>query len=209
MEEDAQAESDAATPSSPSINWSELTLNLVNFPRGKSAKSSFSVGSYKTQASPKVRTGPDERRADAMAATTSAASAGTVQSKAATSPVTEPRIKTAALKTADRESVRVLVDLGALELKEEISIGLLKKAYRRLAKSLHPDMQTAVQGAKPLEGRSAARAARATTQTDHDAFLKLQRAYKALMRALPAYLKDLTGDNGSASAPGFQRPNAA
>ena len=54
-------------------------------------------------------------------------------------PIEEPITPLEKLSSADRTRVEVLISMGASELKSGISSKRLKKAFRRLAKRLHPD----------------------------------------------------------------------
>ncbi len=93
------------------------------------------------------------------------------------------------LEPRENSAAQTLLRLGASELKDGVSLFLLKKAHRRLAKQLHPD---------------------AGTKSLADQFIELQGAYEILRRALPKYMSsDSVYGNGSASEPASQRPDAA
>ena len=77
----------------------------------------------------------------------------------------------AELNNADQSKVKILVQMGANEINGTISESRLKKAYRRLARSLHPDaIPTAASAAKKKK-----------SQED---FLALQSIYEQLSESL-------------------------
>ena len=101
----------------------------------------------------------------------------------------EPRIALEKLASEEKEAAQLMIRLGAHELSEGLSNTILKKAYRRLAKRLHPDMGTSV----PM-----------------GSFIELQRAYEKLKRALTALRSSGSAcGNESASEPGCPRQDAA
>jgi hypothetical protein len=100
------------------------------------------------------------------------------------------------LNNADQRRVKILVQMGANEINGTISESRLKKAYRRLVRSLHPDAIPA--------GATAAQ--KKKSQED---FLALQSIYEELSESLKALSSEKVSGNESASAPGSQRPNAA
>ena len=77
----------------------------------------------------------------------------------------EPLVAFNRLSQDHQKLVLTLTGLGATELSQGISLNTLKRAYRHLAKQLHPDMATG----------SAQR------------FLELRKAYEGLRQALPSY----------------------
>lgn len=105
-------------------------------------------------------------------------------SPAATKRVSEPTISLSQLSANDRQMLASMIHLGAQELEPGLSKERLKKAYRRLAKALHPD----------------------TSMSSHTGaqFLELQKAYRHLSAAISSIC-----DNGSASAPTHQHRDAA
>lgn len=112
----------------------------------------------------------------------------------ATRPATpaEPRIALTSLSTVDRVLVERMIQWGAEELSQGLSLTGLKKAHRRLVKRLHPDFS-----------------GQAASDANHELFLSVQSAYETLKRALPEYIKSEACGSESASAPRSQRPNAA
>lgn len=114
-----------------------------------------------------------------------------------------------------KDAVATLLALGAVELSGDVSVARLKKAHRRLAKALHPDLI--------LESLSEIEKRRRREQ-----FLLLQGAYEALTDILKSLTpcdpqKGQSGPQGtadgtfndsasgseSASAPGSRRRDAA
>lgn len=83
----------------------------------------------------------------------------------------EVRISLEKLDKESRLMVGILLDLGAAELKDGVSLGRIKKAYRRLAKRYHPDR---VNENSSEREREAAKVA----------FFKLQKAYEFLCESL-------------------------
>jgi hypothetical protein len=100
------------------------------------------------------------------------------------------------LKAGEQVQVEVLIAIGANELIEGISQQRLKKAHRRMVKTLHPDR---------LDGNLSSEEKRQR----HNKFLLLQATYECLSRALANYANASACDNESASAPGFRRQDAA
>jgi hypothetical protein len=104
-------------------------------------------------------------------------------------PAPEPILALSVLNAADLVDVNLLIVLGAEELKAGISMKVLKRAHRRLAKALHPDH---------------------AGEDTRDLFISAQGAYERLSRALPKYkISESASDSGSASAPDYRRPGAA
>lgn len=99
------------------------------------------------------------------------------------------------LESPDFLRVQVLIRMGATEFSEGISLPRLKKAHRRLVKTLHPDHHP--EGLSEDEQRRR-----------HSQFLLLQEAYEQLQSALKK-LNDSTRDSESASGPGSRRQDAA
>lgn len=160
-----------ATPvepaSSTAQNWSEIAFSDVNFTR-KTTKPSFSVASYKTAPQTRVHSVTDSNTHPPKGAF------GPAQAPAQPVPPTrpeEPVFTLRELKSKHREQAEVLIQLGATELKEGVSMKKLKRAHRRLARKFHPDA-----AAKTMQGLA-----------NHENFLKVQAAFKALERALPEY----------------------
>ncbi|MBX3021856.1 MAG: J domain-containing protein [Bdellovibrionales bacterium] len=85
----------------------------------------------------------------------------------------EHLIPLADLAESDRKQAQVLLALGASELNDGVSEKRLKKAHRRLAKRLHPDMQQ--KESAPIRERH------------KNLFMNLQTAYESLLEALPHY----------------------
>ena len=96
------------------------------------------------------------------------------------------------LSPALQSDIETLLRLGANELEDGVSIVLLKKCYRRLAKAYHPDSRG--QGAKP--------------NSSPETFLKLKSVYDRLLKSLNA-LSAQACDSECASAQEYQPPNAA
>ena len=96
----------------------------------------------------------------------------------------EPKWAASALSSTEQRQLRTLVLMGAPELATEISLTTLKRAHRRLAKQMHPDL------------------AKSKGQED---FLALQSIYECLMQTL----NDLARGSESASAPGSRHQDAA
>ncbi len=99
------------------------------------------------------------------------APAPTITAAPAAAPVVkEPSWTISELNSTDQRLVNSLVKLGANEVATVISVSLLKKAYRRLAKQLHPDTALAVAG----------------KQKSQEDFLALQSIYEELNASLRA-----------------------
>jgi hypothetical protein len=90
---------------------------------------------------------------------------------------------------------QALLRLGATEIADGLSLSRLKKAHRRLAKTLHPDRFDAALNEKEKARRNSQ-------------FLLLQEAYEVLSRCL-VKLSALAGGNESASAEDLRRRDAA
>lgn len=121
--------------------------------------------------------------------------------KPARPPVSEIFFTREQLPTLAKDAVTTLLALGAVELSADISSARLKKAHRRLAKALHPDLI--------LESLSDHEKRRRREQ-----FLLLQGAYETLADILKSLtprdpLSDSACDSESASAPGSRRRDAA
>jgi hypothetical protein len=86
----------------------------------------------------------------------------------------EPVIALTSLSTADRSQVDELLGLGAEELRDGLSPARLKRAYRRLARRLHPDM---------LPSHTAVPEREASRRK----FIRLRAAYERLTKALSQY----------------------
>ncbi len=100
------------------------------------------------------------------------------------------------LKAGEQVQVDVLIGLGANELTAGISLQRLKKAHRRMVKTLHPDGLDKNLSSEEKRQR-------------HNTFLLLQATYECLSRALVNYTNASACDSESASAPGFRRQDAA
>lgn len=96
----------------------------------------------------------------------------------------EPKWNVSELNLNDQRRIKILVQMGANEINGEISMTILKKAHRRLAKKLHPDT---------------------SNEKSQDKFLALQSIYEDLSESLSAK----ASDSESASAPASQRRDAA
>jgi hypothetical protein len=82
-------------------------------------------------------------------------------------PAPESVISLSQLNETDRNLTQTLIRLGATELSEGLSERRLKKAFRRLAKRLHPDMNKADQSSR--------------------GFMELHEAYEKLSSSLNRY----------------------
>lgn len=103
----------------------------------------------------------------------------------------EPSWTVEQLSATERTQIQGLVQLGARELADgRICLSRVKKAHRRLAKRLHPDMAPA-------------------TRADAGAFLRLQSIYEGLSKSLAKRASDSACGNESASAPESRRQDAA
>jgi hypothetical protein len=98
--------------------------------------------------------------------------------------VQEPKWAVSELNPNDQRQIKKLVQMGATEINGEISLSILKKAHRRLAKKLHPDTGN---------------------EKSQEGFLALQSIYECLSERL----SDLVAGSESASAPASRRPSAA
>lgn len=107
--------------------------------------------------------------------------------------VAEPKWQFHELNSGDRARVKALVNLGAPEVAQEISQSSLKKAYRRLAKKLHPDVALAIAG----------------KEKSQEDFLALQSIYECLSASLAALTSAKASGSESASARASQRRDAA
>jgi|GEM_PF-5527190 len=107
----------------------------------------------------------------------------------------EPKWAIFEFSLADQRHIKKLVQMGATEINGEISLSKLKKAHRRLAKQLHPDV--------------------ARNEKSQEDFLALQSIYESLCESIKALAKKAAPSsataNGSesASAPKSRRQGAA
>ena len=82
-------------------------------------------------------------------------------------PRPEPLVTSERLSAGDRADVTWLINAGANDLAEGVSIKRLKSAYRRLARRYHPDVDP--------------------TPQSHETFLEVQTRYRRLLARLPQY----------------------
>jgi hypothetical protein len=177
-------------PSHPAAD--EFNFTAVEFNRPRSRAKSFASG-YSSASTAKTAETSSENGKIRLASPASA--------PAAAPP--EPTIELARLNTADRLLVDRLIEYGADELKNGLSLKKLKKAHRRLAKIWHPDARpmSALGAQQALKTKNAAEAA--------SVFMEIQTAYKDLEAALSRSLSESADGNESASAAGSQRRAAA
>ena len=108
----------------------------------------------------------------------------------------EPKWRISELNAVEQQQIRNLVQMGATEINGEISLSVLKKAHRRLAKRFHPDMQA----------NEMKRAGNLPPETSSQGkFLALQSIYEVLSESL----SERASGSESASAPASPRPAAA
>ncbi|MGE4133220.1 MAG: J domain-containing protein, partial [Bdellovibrionales bacterium] len=95
------------------------------------------------------------------------------------SPPPEVSLPKEELPLRQQLALKILIDLGATGLSENISLSKIKKNYRQLAKRYHPDQASGEPGS-----------------IDTMSFIRLQQAYESL----EGHLRELNDQSGQKSA---------